>query len=403
MSNNGARQQMDATQLNAMARQAVVRQSVLRRQVIFSQTINPATQPRVDIPPLFAGFIIGFIVNVRTNVAVAADTGTALTKTPFGPANLISRIQFQDIANNTRHDSTGWHFALVNSVRGIRPYLLSSAFAPAPASPIDYGVADPSLLNAAATIAQNDNSDVAMTYYVPVAYSDKDLTGGMFAAVRNATSRLTLLLNQQTIQARTLTAGSDAVYVTANDSTPPADVTVQPFTIEVLQVYYDNLPMTDVSYVLPALDMATYYEIKDTSVSGLVVNRDFPIGYSNFRDFLATIAVYRNRVAVTGVGPFALPTDIAAWRLQTANLTTIYDTPPRYVTAMARQAIGADLPGGVYYFNNREKPISTETYGNTNLVINASNVGTGAAVLVGYESFFAAGAAGLAAGLAPAG
>ena len=87
MANNNSQQQMDATQLNALARQAITRQAVIRRQVIFSESLDITARRRVDIPPLFAGFIVGFIVNVRTNIQVAGG-GTPLTKTPFGPANM---------------------------------------------------------------------------------------------------------------------------------------------------------------------------------------------------------------------------------------------------------------------------------------------------------------------------
>jgi hypothetical protein len=46
-----------------------------------------------------------------------------------------------------------------------------------------------------------------------------------------------------------------------------------------------------------------------------------------------------------------------------------------------------DLPAGCYYFSSRRKPISTTTYGNMQLINNASVAAAQAYGLVGYEDF----------------
>src|SRR5690606_38909667 len=257
--NEMAAQQAQAYQVNLAARQMIVRNAVIRRQQIFAGTVDPATQWNVEIAPRYAGFILGCIVNIRRNVDVAAATGTALTKTPFGSANLLSQVRFDDLSNNTRIQTTGWHLKLLDSARGGQRYLVNrdNTIAAGVNYPVDSFQHDNSLVYSPTAIAQGANSDVAFTYYVPIAYSEQDLTGGIFAAVNNATARLLLTLNRDFVQARTLTAGGDAGYVTAASGTAPADVTVSPFEIEVYQVYYDNLPRSDKGYILPVIDMGT--------------------------------------------------------------------------------------------------------------------------------------------------
>ena len=53
-----------------------------------------------------------------------------------------------------------------------------------------------------------------------------------------------------------------------------------------------------------------------------------------------------------------------------------------------RQIIGSDLPPGCYYFNSRQKPISTVQFGNMQLLINpAGTIGTGSYLQIGWEDF----------------
>jgi hypothetical protein len=381
--NNAPAQRPDPRAANMMARNLIVGNAVKRTQQIYSAVHDPASEPVVNISPRNVGLILGFIVQIETNFAVADSTGTALTLTPFGPANLLSRVQFADLNNNTRINTTGWHLHSVNSARAGSPYLAARTNS---TYPIAYGNYYTGLVKAAATIAQDANSDASMTYYVPLAYSEQDLRGSIYAGVVNATMQLQLTLNASAVAARTVAAGSDAVYVTASSATPPADVTTSPFTVRVYQVYYDQLPAGQNGTVLPLMDLSTVYELKSTTLTGLVANQDFPIPYSNFRDFLSTFALYRNREAVAS-GGFSLESDIASWALETANYVNLFKVNPDIAGSWGRQTIGDDFTLGMYYVNTRSKPIATQQYGNMNLVCNPADVQTGAAMLVGYEAF----------------
>ncbi len=53
-----------------------------------------------------------------------------------------------------------------------------------------------------------------------------------------------------------------------------------------------------------------------------------------------------------------------------------------------RELFGDDNPKGMYYFDSRNKPISTVQSGNMQLIMNPNGApNAGAVVLVGYEAF----------------
>lgn len=390
---NAPQQKRNAAELNIMARSAITGRAIKRTQSIFRQTIDPSTEPTIQVVPRNTGFLLGFIVNVTYNVAVAGG-GTPLTRTPFGAANSFKNVTFFDLNNNSRHNTSGRHLHLINSMRAMRPFIGVDTYTD---YPVGYGDFNTNLVEAASTIAAGANANVAMTYFVPIAYSDKDLRGGIFAGVVNATMSLQLGLNQNAVAARTLTGWSDAVYATADAVTAPAGVTLGNFTVEVLQVYYDQLPTYQGQPVLPLLDMAVNYELKETNVAGVTANTDFSIPYSNFRDFASTIVIYRNRVSANG---FMNAGDVNTWSLRSANFTDIFEVRSRYADMWNRQVYGTDLPVGVNAFQTREKPISSVQFGNMELVLNANDAQTGANCVLEYEAFSLTNTIGNAASLA---
>ena len=377
---NGNEGLQKARQANMMARQLITASATKRTQNIFSRTVSVASENVLQVAPRYVGLLLGFIVTVQTNIAVGA-MGAALTRAPFGPFNLVSQFRYDDLNNNTRVQTTGWHIGHLNSVRGGAPWLACRTNTN---YPVDFGNNFPSLIQGAATIGQGENSDVSMTYFVPISYSQQDLRGAEYLGVVNATANLQITLNATPARARTLNNGTDAAYVTA-DAMTASDATIGDYTVNVFQVYYDQLPASQNGVVLPMMDLATIYDLKNTSFSGLTANEDFPLPYSNFRDFLSTIAIFRNNIAPTAA--LATEADVNLWKLESANFTNIWNVPPRIAGMWGRQNLEDDLSLGAYYFPTRDKPISTVQSGNFQLVLNAATVNAGAAILVGYESF----------------
>jgi hypothetical protein len=349
-------------------------------QAVFSTTVTPANNPVINIPPRNVGLIMGFWIKVTAVIHNATGGGTAIAPTDFGIANLLSQIQFTDLNNLVRHQTTGWHLNFLNSIKGRYPYaaaLLNTALDGINASG-GYGSNWP-VTAQPTTIADGANGTCVMWYYLPLAYSDGDYRGAVFANVLNATMQLQLTLNTTPVGVSTVDTTSN-VYAGAAGAGSMTSATVT-----VYQDYIDQLPQGPTGYILPMLDLSTIYELKFTVQSAITANIDFPTQYPNFRNFLSTFAIYNHDPAsATGRGVGA---DVNAWKLQAANLTNIFNLEPNLVALRTRNLLHTDFPRGVYYFGSRNKPIMTTQYGNMQLVLNASTAAAGAYLLVGWEDF----------------
>ena len=393
--------QMSPAQLNAVARAAIKQRAVNMRQQIYGQTFTAsgtnnisASTPIVNVIPRNVGLIKGFWVKV---VATITNNGTNAAATPsdLGGANLLSQIQFNDLNNNTRIQTTGWHVALINAAKNRRPYGASLVGA----TGIDVGgskvFADGTTTDGTTATGFQTNfmtasitddagtGTVIQWYYVPLSYSDDDFRGAVYANVVNATMQLNLTFNPN--PGATSTADSTSAVYIAGASDVGSNVVISAATITVYQDYLDQLPVGQGGVLLPVLDLATIYELKNTVVTSIVPAQDFPIQYSNFRDFLSTSLIYVN-TASSGARNYG--SDINYLALQSANFTNIWKLEPALPALLWRNKnFQMDWVKGGYYFPSREKPISTVQYGNMELIINASTAGTGAYALLGYEDF----------------
>lgn len=373
-------QTVNVAAVNAAARAAILGQSVEMVQEIFSTTIATpgSTNNVVNVIPRNVGLIKRFIVEISGTIQNngAATPANDANPTQFGLANVLSQIVFNDLNNNVRINTTGWHLNFINSAKKMRPY--ADALTGDITGAINYG-SNFGVISAPATIAgAGGTGDFQMFYDIPLCYHDDDLRGAIYANVVNATMNLQLTINNAPVAA----AAND--YTSAVYQGPAATGVFTTVTIKVYQVYLDQLPVGKNGPILPILDLSTIYELKNTTFTGLVANTDFPMAYSNFREFLSTFMVFDNGVgAGLGVGA-----DINYISLQSANFTNLFKVDPLLAALMGgRHSIGDDWPRGTYYFNHRRKPINTIQYGNMQLVLNASTVNANAAVLVGYEDF----------------
>jgi hypothetical protein len=401
----GGQKQLSPSQLNQIARSAIKAKAVLMTQQIFSQTYGSGTgtvdvssfQPQVNIIPRNVGLIKGFWVKIVATIKNPDSTDTS-DLTDFGAANLLSQIQFNDLNNNTRIQTSGWHLAFINAIKARRPFGMSlisdGVFPSTPGgtqtgmqTPINYGASWVAQISAvgstppATAIAAGDTGTVTMWYWVPLAYSDDDLRGAVYANVVNATMQLNLTFNTR-IGALPGTDSTLAVYKGATGQTA-ANINIQS-TVTVYQEYWDQLPQGQNGVLLPILDLATIYEFKNTVFTSITSGQDFPMQFSNFRDFLSATMVYVNTgsTGARGVGA-----DINYWALQSANFTNIWKKEPGLIALQTRNHLGCDMPPGAYYFGSRQKPISTVQYGNMETILNAITAGAGAYVLAGYEDF----------------
>jgi hypothetical protein len=374
---------VDPNQLNLAQRDVVLRNAIEMRQQIYSQAINPATQlGDINIPLKGVGLakrlrviVSGTIQNTHATVAAVA--------TPFGVQNVFSKVQLTDLNQNTRINTHGPHLANLAAVKGRFPHasaLQTADFngtAPLQSMSAQYGANYPVVANLNG-LAAVTNKAFRMVYDVPLAYSDDDLRGAMFLNVLNASATLSLTLNANAFVAAT--PADDTFAILANGTCSY----LGNLNITVYQVYLDQLPQGDKGPILPILDLSTVYELKQSTVKAIAANTDYPIPYTNFREFISTFAIYNNTGDATGHGVGA---DIAYWALQSANFTNIWKEDPLTVAQNVRDIMGIDLPSGMYYFSHRRKPLSTTQYGNMTLVLNALTAGANAYLNIAWEDF----------------
>lgn len=364
----------DVVNYNMQVRGAILQNGVPQFNQIYSRSVDPVAENVLNIPIRNVGLIRGFLVKVSGTIRSTHATGT-LARTEFGMANVLSRIAFTDLSNTVRIQTSGWHLAFVNSAK--QPLVFGGAYSPN--VPINYGSNFDVQTGPATVAANNTDAAVQFYYYVPLSYSKNDLRGAMFAGVVNATAQLQLTINPNPVSASG--DATLAIYkgVASGTGGWKSGALV---TVTVWQDYIDQLPTDRAgNVILPPIDMNTIYELKDTALSGLVVGQDYGIAYANYRAFVSTVAVFNNG------GTLAAGTDINYWAMRAANTTELFKYGPEEAALFARSTFMADLPLGTYYFDHRERNISTIQFGNMELTINPSLVNANAAVLVGFESF----------------
>lgn len=380
----GGGQQPDPAVVNAAARSMVLSQSVEMEQQIFSAAINLANQNVVPIVPRNVGLIKRFRVVITGNVQ-NTDGANDAVRTPFGIGNVVQNVQFYDLQNNIRINTTGWHLTMLQAAKYRDPYnssLVANDFlSPTAATSTlvgNFGNNFPVAIDLNG-LTHGTNQNFRHTLEVPLAYSDDDLRGGIYANVVNATMNLQITLTPSG-QAFVATGADDTAAV-LRGGTCSYNGNI---TVTVYQVYLDQIPQGKNGAVLPILDLSTVYEIKNTTFQNLVANQEFPVPYSNFRDFLSTFLVYNNSGSNTGHGN---GTDINYFTLQSANFTNIWKLDPLSLVERSRKLMTVDFPAGTYYLSFRRKPISTVQYGNMQTIINPITAGAGNYLLVGFEAF----------------
>jgi P3 major capsid protein len=388
LSPSPANQQANLATINAQARALIKSRAIKRTNQISSQTVVPANTPQLTINPQNVGLGLGFWVQVV--LTISNGSGVNLNLTDFGPANALSQIQFNDLQNNTRVQVPGWWLNLINSMKAKRVYGTAFVRTTGFDSPINYGSNMAGEISAPASIPAGGTGVVTMWYYIPLAYSDQDWRGAVYLNVINATAQILLSfpgnggLTQNGVTVATAFGNDNtlALYSGAAAGSVAA-VTMTAATVTVHQVYLDQLPTGPQGIILPPLDVSTVYELKQTTLTAIVPNQDFPYQYPNYRDILSTGVIFVNTPSAGGRG---VGLDINYWELLSANFTAIWKKPAALVAFENRNYMGVDPPPGAYYFSYRDKPISTNQYGNMQLVLNANVAASGAYLMVGIES-----------------
>jgi hypothetical protein len=360
--------QVQANNMNN--RMLVLGNSVKIRQLLTSEIIgdvaNGAPIQR-NIPLRNVGLTTKLYMQISFTLAQSA--AETLTLTNFGPANIISNFTFADYSNYQRINTTGWHMDALATARAKMPF--ASAYTTS--NPVKTG-SNYNLKSAPNTVTTAQT--IYMIYEIPFAYSDTNLQGAVLSQVLNGNAYLTFTINPQMVVGN---AGNPvgAVYQSSTSATG----TITDFQYSIYQEYYDQLPQnSNGQYLLPAVDLQYVYGIYNTDVSGLATNSDNPYSFINYRQYMSLFAIYDN------AGVLNAGTDMNRFKLLSANMLPIFDLTPPMVKLFERKIIGDDYPVGSYYFDFRDKPISTAQNGNMQMIFNPSVVtGSNSVMKLGLE------------------
>lgn len=374
-----APQQQTMQLSDSQATRILVSKALTMRQNIYTQTIFPPSNPVIsNLIPRNVGLIKRFIVEIIATLTNGA-TGTA-TLTDFGLANLIQNVTFYDLNNNLRINTTGMHLHLLSIVKRRRPFSATAQFNTSTGNNLsqmlNVSPASWPVFQGPQTIAASGVATLRAVFEIPIAYSDDDLRGAIFANVINSTMNLQITLNTNAMVA----SGTDTTYAVYSGSAG----TFTQAVVNVYQEYLDQLPVdpSKGTLILPQTSLSTVYELKNTTLQAITVNQDFPIPFTNFRNFFSALVVYNNSGGATGR---QFGTDINYFSHSTANYTNIFKYGPLYNTMLTREVIQSDFPAGCYYFNYRKQPVWTTQYGNQQININANVAGASAYAQVMWE------------------
>lgn len=312
-------------------------------------------------------------LTVEITGSLACPAGETITATPWSLANLFSQVVLTDLSNIQRINTTGLHLFALASLRSRGAF--GAAFVND--SPVKMGsnfsVIDgpASVNNAAGTV------NFTMFFELPLAYHDNDLRGAIYSNVTNAQWRLQLTVNPNFFSGSGATDTLFSCYQ-SNQANPAATLTN--FKIVVYQHYLDQLPRgSNGQPIVPLFSLSWNYLIINTVSTGMVATQDFPVQYANFRTFLSTIAIFDNG------GTLNTGSDVNYVAIQVANQTYLERLDPLMSSLRTRQMLGDDYPAGTYVFDHRRWPIVTDQFGNTQFVLNASQVNAGANLQMMYE------------------
>jgi hypothetical protein len=92
--------------------------------------------------------------------------------------------------------------------------------------------------------------------------------------------------------------------------------------------------------------------------------------------------IYNNNGLSTGR---VFGADMNYLALQSASFTNLWKVNPLMHQQFSRDIVGSDNPAGVYYCSFRDRPISTQQFGNMELIINPITATANATVQVYWE------------------
>jgi hypothetical protein len=367
-----------AMQQNMLARTMILKQAVKRKQQIDSQTFDPANGNIYTCNKILAvGLLLRFYVEVECTYSALTEADSTITATDFAQMNSLSNVQFTDLQNNQRHNTTGLQLAMTQSFKDKMPFVGAKTYAQVEGN---FGA------NWALTYATPPALGVVgksrVVYEIPIAYSDDDLRGAIYANV--VSNQMNLQLTVNNVNAAPSTGDDTFAIFYLDPAAGEAGAVMTSVTINIYQEYLDQLPIGLQGIVLPQLDISTLYQLMYTNFSNFTAGQDNYVQYTNFRRFMSLTGIWNS----TGTrGGRLVGSDINFWKLVSASLTSIWQEKPLERARVQRRILGTDPPPGTYYFPSRKQPIYTLATGNMQLDLVPIVAGPNAYLYIMWEFF----------------
>src|ERR1700722_1449434 len=113
---------MTAQQQDSMATRAILSNAVDRIQLVASEQVFPASNPVLIVQPINVGLIKRYTIIVSGTIT---NTGTvSIGLTDFGLANIFGQggVQYTDLNNYLRVNSSGAHLSMLAGAKRRRQY-----------------------------------------------------------------------------------------------------------------------------------------------------------------------------------------------------------------------------------------------------------------------------------------
>ncbi len=358
-------QQMTAAE-NAAARNALLTTGV--HEYIKVGTFGPFSPGQTARMKLIN---IGVLTEVIARITATVDnSGTAAaTPGPTAPYSLIETATFFDYDNTPRVRATGPQLYMRSSVQ--QGALYDVAYG---ATPEGGNVS--SLVQVPTAVG---TGTLSFDITIPVAiHPESDLTGAILAQT---------VAGEQFVQ---MSFPSTIVGSAANNLYTAGTVAVSNIYVELVQrVIQPQLQAGAKSLVLPQLDLLTVYELNGGQIttSNLSVGQEKLIDYPNNRTVLGVYWSYLNG------GSFnSNASDLSKVRQIANGSQPLRDLDPQILLHEMRRTLKGDVFPAHYFMLSRLVPIYTQLYGNVQLGVTPSSVGSGSQIDFSFESLYPKGA-----------
>lgn len=326
-----------------------------------------------------------------------ASSGTFTPSPPFGITNIFSNITFTDLNTRVRHNTTGAHMHMIQAMRrGWVPgmALVSTAMSDSVNGGVSWG-ANFFTNNAPSTFTGGTPKNFQWVFEIPIAYTDTDLRGCIWANQVTANNLLSLTINPSFFASNSV--ASD-VSGSAYNSATALGTALPTLTNLKLTLYQDMFVQgpTDKNgnTQLPQVDMAYSYNLLNVPAQALQANADNVFFAAPNRQILSHMLFWDNYLYNTAPAG----SDVTAIKIQIANSLVVRQMEPGILGYWTRNLLGTDMPAGsaggsgttktdytTYYVDTRRRPLNVQTSGNVGLYFNPNTVQSGAALNLGYE------------------